>query len=174
MKTILVSFAVTVPSGGLSCASVKEDLQTRFGQKNFSYLEMSEFDSAATDELEKAVWIYISPDDSEPLYLVRDKGTVEGTPLPPLVATEMQDHGVCTELYGEYPRSDRYGAPDFAVDDLHAKAYVGNQGFKVAEKGFESAVSDRGDDGSEQVWLRIMLPASLTLEFLEAFDGLCI
>lgn len=142
------------------------------GQKPGAYdfmVSVDAVDYKPTDELTERVWVYVSPDDEEPLYLVNEpkKRSDEGIPLSRDEMDDLYEQGVCVFANAEYPRSDRYGIPTWAAHDKIELAPAIHC-FAVGED-FEADYEDSGDDSSDSFWFQIALPENhpLTLKAKE-------
>jgi hypothetical protein len=113
----------------------------------------------ATTELRGAVtWLYLSGDDDEPAFIVSRSGQrIRDNPISGEAYITLRESGVCTEFYAQYPNADKYGIPEYAANDLFAEGEVSKYGFRVPKNGM-SIIStiDRGDDGSAELWLKIV------------------
>lgn len=157
MKKIMLSAIIQPSDDSVTLEKIKETL-SGLGVAHFTF--DAEVELADARDLTKSVWVYVQADDSEPLLKVAECGETDGDELGQDELTELFQAGVCTEFRAEYPRADKYGAPSYANEDDFAAGLVGYHGFKVATKGFEVHAEDRGDDGSEEIWLKIALPAT--------------
>ena len=112
----------------------------------------------------KPVWIYVSPDEDDPYFLasLEDRIDLSEAESDAEVSDELMNairkHGVCTELVGYYPRADRYGCPAYVADAMKGEALAAFHGFVVTNEQFVATGHDRGDDGAEQLWFKVMVP----------------
>lgn len=156
-KKICVNALVTVP------ATVStEDLMSAL--RNLGVVEYSTVASfieapAPAQDYPAHAWLYVSSDESEPYQRVRDAGDSQGVDIDDDTMAYLRQHGICNSFYAETPCMEKYGAPHFVADDYAAGAIVFDHGFKVIPS-IAVSYTDRGDDGSESIWLRIALPAS--------------
>ncbi len=156
MKKIVFHAIVTPNDDAVTVENLKDTIR-QLGSAYFTF--EAEFETASTDGLTKEAWVYVSADDSEPYIKVSGPGETEGEELSDDAADELRNVGVVIEFRAQYPRADRYGSPVYNNDEDFTKGVVGNHLFKVADEGFEVYAEDRGDDGSEQIWLKLALPA---------------
>lgn len=156
MKKLIVSAVVTPNDDSITLESL-QDMLRHLGSAYFTF--GAEVELAGISGPTEDIWLYISSDDEEPYLQVACTGETEGEPLSSEETDDLRERGVCTEFRAEYPRADRYGAPLYANDEDFAAGVVGNHSFKVSADGLTVYAEDRGDDGAEQVWLKIALPA---------------
>jgi hypothetical protein len=154
MKKIIITATVQVDS-----VLTPEDLLaalSRMGKAELGYsAEVGVLPPPANHE---SLWVYVSSDDSEPYVKVSGPDETEGETIDRAELESLQQRGVCVAFYGQHPRSDKYGAPYYASDDVFAEGIVGEHGFNVSSNGLEVHAEDRGDDGAEQIWLNIHIP----------------
>jgi hypothetical protein len=155
MKKIIVSAVVTPNDDSITARNI-EDAFRHMGSAYFTFTAEVELDGI--EGLTKEAWLYISSDDSEPYVQVSASGETKGEELSDEEVNQMRLVGVCAEFYAQYPRAERYGAPAYAGDDDFAAGVVGSHQFKVNVDGLAVYTEDRGDDGCEQIWLKIVLP----------------
>ena len=116
------------------------------------------------DESYKPIWIYVSPNDDDPYFLASLEGEIDlseaesDAELSDGFMDAVRKHGVCTELVGYYPRADRYGYPGYVADTMKGEALAAFHGFTVTNEQFVATGYDRGDDGAEQMWFKVMVP----------------
>lgn len=154
MKKIVIGAIILPNDDSITGRSLLDALKP-FGSVRFSY--DAAFTLASTDGLTKEMWIYVSSDDSDSYVQVSAPGETEGKLLSEEEADQLQVDGVCTEFCAQYPRADRYGSPWYDSDNDFAAAVAGEH-FKVAADGLKVFTIDRGDDGPEEIWLKIVLP----------------
>lgn len=156
-KKICVSALVTVPAN-VTTEELMNALRS-LGVVEFSTVSSFIEAPAPAEDYPAHVWLYVSSDASEPYQRVRDAGDSQGVDIDDDTMAYLMHHGICTSFYAETPCIDKYGAPHFVADDYAAGAIAHDHGFKVCP-GLSVSHTDRGDDGSEDYWLRIALPAS--------------
>lgn len=155
MKKIILSAIVTPNDDSVTLENL-EDVLRHLGSAYFTF--GSEVELVGVEGLTKEAWLYISSDDSEPYIQVAGPCKTTGKALSEAEVDQLRANGVCTEFRAEYPRAGRYGAPMYANDDDFAAGVVGDHLFKVAADGLAVHAEDRGDDGCEQIWLKVVLP----------------
>ncbi len=155
MKLIIMSAIVAPNDQGVTLENLKDALR-HMGTASFTF--GAEVELSDIKGLTKEVWLYVASDDSEPCIQVAGPGQVIGVALSEEEVDQLSEKGVCTEFRAEYPRADRYGAPVYVNDDDFAAGVVGNYGFRVSADGFTVHAKDRGDDGAEEIWLKILSP----------------
>ena len=160
MKKILISAIVKPHDDSVTIENLQEVLR-KLGSTYFTF--SAEVELADATGLSKEAWIYISADDGEPYVLVPKRGETEGEELSNEEADRLRAHGVVTEFYAEYPRADKYGSPMFSNDDDYAAGVIGSHLFKVEQENLVVYSEDRGDDGCEQIWIKIALPSDYEL-----------
>lgn len=158
MKKIIISASIK-PSDDSVTVEDLQDMLRKLGSAHFPYYAEVELADMDDLELPKEVWIYISNDDSAPYQLASGPGDLDGEVIKDVELKQMRLHGVCTEFFAKYPRADRYGAPAYSTDSDFAEGVVGSHDFCVPAEGLEVHSDDRGDDGGEEIWLKIALPA---------------
>ena len=159
MKKIVISFSMTPNDDDVTLDSLK-DLLCKVGSTHFLATSEVEVVDISDIEVGKKVWVYVPNDDELPYVKVAKSGDTTGEELGDLELAALQKDGVCVSFNAEYPRADRYGAPSYATDDSFAEGIVGEHGFAVpSENGLNVWTNDRGDDGGQEIWLEIMLPA---------------
>lgn len=154
MKKFVIQLDLTPADHALHCEAIRAHLQ-QLGTAQFGVLEEVTTAPSSDPKLTRAYWVYVSADLEEPLMLVSGPKEIEGVEIPLDALQALMDQGVCTEFYAEHPRSDRYGAPRYASSESVAAAVV-SEHFLVAEEGLEVHCEDRGDDGAEEIWLKVM------------------
>jgi hypothetical protein len=155
MKKIMICAIVTPNDDSVTLENLKDSLR-HLGSAYFTFA--AEVELSGIEGMTKEVWLYVSSDDSEPYIQVVEANGTEGKALSGEEVDQLRANGVCTEFRAEYPRADQYGAPSYANDDDFAAGVVGNHLFKVSADGLTVRAEDRGDDGCEQIWLKIVLP----------------
>lgn len=111
-------------------------------------------------DLPREVWLYVPFDDEEPYLKVSASGSVEGEELSYVELEALRNQGVCMAFHADFPRASRYGVPHYAINEDYAACVAGFHGFKTPHEGLELSAKDRGDDGGEDIWLKIALPAA--------------
>lgn len=154
-KKIIVRATLAVDAG-MSAAQVRNALSA-LGSLEVESCDEIEYKSAAG--LKDFVWIYVTPDVTEPYLRVADAYHLDGEELSDFEMQRLRSLGVCTKVYGRYPRSDRYGTPSFVSDDDQAALIAMEHLFPVAASGFDVEGTDSGDDSCETFWLCIAMPA---------------
>ncbi|KVP96650.1 hypothetical protein WJ97_12260 [Burkholderia ubonensis] len=126
-------------------------------------------DIAVADEskdetvLPNKVWLYEAcVDDKRKLRLVEDSHATEGRVLTEEELAVLQQFGVCTDFKSKYPDAEQYGSPLYFLHEDAAAAEASSYGFKVLAEGFATSF-ENGDDGAEERWLRIIMPAWFNL-----------
>ena len=155
MKKIMISVTVTPNDDSIALKNLKDAIR-HLGSAHFSFT--AEVELSDSEGLTREVWVYVSSDDSEPYIQVVNPGQTEGKTLSEEEVDQLRANGVCTEFRAEYPRAERYGAPSYATHDDFAAGLVGEHLFKANAEGLIVHAEDRGDDGCEQLWLKIVLP----------------
>lgn len=155
MKKIIISASITPADDAVTLEDLQQALR-HLGSTHFIYT--AEVELASAENCTQAVWLYVSADDSEPYLIVSELGDTEGQPVDGVEADRIRQDGVCTELYAQFPRADKYGAPAYSNDDEFAAGVVGSHGFRLDPNDFTVRAEDRGDDGCEEIWLKLMLP----------------
>jgi hypothetical protein len=113
----------------------------------------------------RTVWIYESPEEDAPFYLVDNAGsTSESRPLTEDENDRLMQTGVCTSMHSRHPRSGRVGVPGWAFGQ-HPYSIPSMNGFFVSE-GFNASSEDSGDDTPESFWHLVALPSGS--DFLKA------
>jgi len=114
------------------------------------------------------IWVYVSPDENDPYMLDDLEGRVDladdelsKSEISDEMMIQIRNLGICTELVGYYPRADRYGYPGYVADTMRAEALAAFHKLIVTKEQFVSTGFDRGDDGAEQIWLKVMVPPQL-------------
>ncbi len=155
MKRIVISAVITPNDDSVTLESLRNTLR-HLGSAYFIF--GAEVELAEVEEPVKEVWLYVSADDSEPYIQVTGPHITTGNALSRAKVDRLRSSGVCIEFHAQYPRSDRYGAPLYASDEDFAAGVVGNHSFKVHIDGLVVRAQDRGDDGCEQIWLKLAVP----------------
>lgn len=155
MKKIIFSAIVTPSDDSVTMENLKDALK-HLGSAYFTF--EAEVELASSEGMAKEVWLYASADPSEPYVKVSGPSETEGIEQEEAEMAELREQGVCVEFRAEYPRADRYGAPSYSTDDDFAAGVVGEHLFRVSAEDFTVITDDRGDDGAEQIWLKIVLP----------------
>ena len=106
------------------------------------------------------VWLF-DRDGKGVLSLVKDGATSDhGRMLTDGELRALQDYGVCVELRAGYPSAAKHGTPAYVQHIEAAMAVATGYGFAVAEEPhFTTSFGDNGDDGPEERWLRVRVPA---------------
>lgn len=157
MKKILIS-AIIRPHDATVTLHNLDACLARLGLTERIYGAEIELADAERPELTETTWVYVTSDVTEPYSRVRAPGDMEGEELAVEEVDRLQKQGLCVEFRAQYPRADRYGAPPYATNDVFAEGIVADHGFRVAEQGMEVHADDRGDDGGEEIWLKILSP----------------
>lgn len=155
MKKIILGAIVTPNDDSVTQKNLKDALR-HLGSTYFAFA--AEVRVSEVEGMTKEVWIYLPDDNSLPYIQVEETGKTEGKHLSEQEVDQLRTSGVCIEFRAEYPRANRYGVPWYACDDEFAAGVVGNHLFKVDSDGLTVHAIDRGDDGLEQIWLKIVLP----------------
>lgn len=158
MKKIIISAVIIPTDDAVTVANLMETLR-RLGSAYFTTAAQVEMVDVNEMELTKSVWIYIPSDDEESFEIVSGPGETDGDVVSAEDLETMRETGVCLEFNAEYPDSGKYGAPDFATEDVFAEGLIGEYGFRIPSEGLVVTTNDRGDDGSQQIWLKIAIPA---------------
>ncbi len=158
MKKISISAVITPSDDAVTVQDLKRCL-SHLGSVTFIFASEVETVDLEEMDLPNEVWVYVSGDDSEPYVKVSGPRQVDGEEIRDKELEFMRDKGVCIEFHAEYPSANRYGAPLHATDEDFAAGIVGEHGFKVPAEGLQVRSEDRGDDGGEEIWLKIALPA---------------
>jgi hypothetical protein len=162
MKKIFFSGILYPEDDDLSAQELKSGLE-QFGILQMDIDEITVADEEP-DESYKPIWIYVSPNEEDPYFLASLEGEIDLSEAESdaEISGELMDairkHGVCTELVGYYPRSDRYGCPGYVADTMKGEALAAFHGFVVTNEQFVATGYDRGDDGAEQMWFKVMVP----------------
>lgn len=154
-KKISIQATVTVPSS-IVPDDVVSALRT-LGTVAVDYCSAVEYKSSKG--LTRNVWVYVSSSSDEPYLQVEEAFATEGQEISDYEMQKLRSQGVCTKFYAKYPRADRYGAPTYAANDDAAAVVVSEHLFAVASLVFEVHAVDRRDDGGEELWLCIAMPA---------------
>lgn len=153
---ILIHAAITPIDG----ASSKLDaVQAALSQFCTELINSRPMDLKPAAHLPKHVWVFVSSQEDDPYVQVAEPFEQEGELISDYALQKLREEGVCTKVYGEYPRADKYGAPLAATSDDAAAAIAAEHLFAVAEEGVDVNLTDRGDDGGETYWLCIALAA---------------
>lgn len=161
MKKIVFS-GIIWPTNTIEAMELKRALQ-QFGALQLDVDEITVADKAP-DAYFKPIWIYVSPDEDDPYFLAGLEGNIDlseaesDAEISDELMNAIREHGVCTELVGYYPRADRYGYPGYVADAMKGEALAAFHGFVVTNEQFVATGYDRGDDGAEQMWFKVMLP----------------
>lgn len=154
-KKISIKASVTVPESVVT-DDVLSALRT-LGTVAVDYCSAVEYKSSKG--LPRNVWVYVSSDEDEPYLQVENAFAIEGPELSDYEMQKLRSQGVCKEFYAQYPRADRYSAPTYAANDDAAAVMVAEHLFAVCKEDFEVHAVDRDDDGGEELWLCISMPA---------------
>jgi hypothetical protein len=162
MKKIFFSGILWPEEDDLSVQELKKGLE-QFGILQIDIDEITVADEEP-DESYRPIWIYVSPDEDDPYFLASLEGVIDlseaesDAELSDEFMDAIRKHGVCTELVGYYPRADRYGCPGYVADTMKGEALAAFHGFTVTNEQFVATGYDRGDDGAEQLWFKVMAP----------------
>lgn len=154
-KKISIQATVTVPES-VDADDVISALRT-LGTVAVDYCSAVEYKSS--NDLTRKVWVYVSADEDEPYVQVDEVFATQGKELSGYELQKLRSQGVCTKFYAKYPRADRYGEPIYAANEDAAAGVVAEHLFAVANLVFVVHAVDRGDDGVEEFWLCIAMPA---------------
>jgi hypothetical protein len=157
MKKIIICATISPSDSAITVEAVKKTLGF-LGNTHFFQASEVNFKAAPKSHAARAVWLYAPYDDSEPFRTVSGPGEHDGPSVKKKELTAIREHGVCVEMRATHPRADKYGAPLYAADDVLAAGLVADHGFAVDEGEFEVYVEDRGDDGGEELWFKLVLP----------------
>lgn len=153
---------LTIVVDSTTCEDLEREL-SEAGIGKFSVLARGDINVASKEETEaelpREIWLY-EPDvsaDSQ-LYLVRDGDDTDGRILTDDELEVLREYGVCTSFKAIYPDAGQYGCSLYTVHEHAAQAEVSDYGFRVLADGFATNFIN-GDDGSEQRWLSIIMPA---------------
>ncbi|MDN8078829.1 hypothetical protein QZN30_05645 [Burkholderia multivorans] len=147
---------------GMSSRELENELaDSRIG--NFRILARGDISVANVDRDEKAlpnvVWLYEPQVHAKSeLFLVEHGDDTAGRVLTEEELDVVRQYGVCTEFKAKHPDAAQYGSPLYTLHDEAAAAEASGYGFKVLADGFATTF-ENGDDGSEERWLRIIMPA---------------
>lgn len=153
-KIVLHAEIVTGAEAPVTLEHVRKHLAS-LGSVSFSLLESVDLASGKDPSLTKTYWVYVSSDETQPYLLVSAAGEVEGDVMPDALVKELQQEGVCTEFHAAYANGSKYGTPPYACDSGAAEA-AASEHFIVASEGLAVHCRDRGDDGGEDIWLKVM------------------
>lgn len=159
MKKITISATVTLTDLETMPSQLIAALE-EFGAISVSYCDA--FDIKSADGLTKTAWIYISSDESKPYRLVNSDSECEGVEISDFSMLHLRLKGVCVEFSAQYPNGDKYGSPAYASNEDAAAVIVSEHLFAVGDAMTVSTL-DRDDDGSEEFWLKIALPADFQM-----------
>ena len=166
-KQITYSFTLTV-SDETDASALYATLRAAAGTSMVETHFISEAKIQPADRQGRRVWIYVSPEslheNNVPFLLVNQPYTSEGAPIEGASLDYLFEQGVCDGFYAECADVSRNGAPHAAVHRDYAIGEVAEIGFAVDVDNFTMRINDRGDDGSTDIWLSIVLPASTTPE----------
>ncbi|MBK6616625.1 hypothetical protein [Ottowia sp.] len=155
MKRKIVVLAEVIPGNDLVDIEVVRASLQGLGEVHITVLEEVALTSRSSPELTQPFWFYVRADEELPYLVVGGPGEIEGTVPSSELVDELQEHGVCTEFHAHYPRGDRYGVPLYASEPMLAEARVAEH-FIAAAEGLEIVCKDRRDDGTEEIWLKVM------------------
>lgn len=154
MKKFIVQLAISPATDSMTLDALRTQLKS-LGEVQIDVLEEVNTATSLDPALNTAYWIFVSADEEDPYLLVSGACNSNGVEIPAEALKQLVEQGVCTEFYAEYPRADRYGAPRYASSDAVAEAVVSYH-FAVASEGLSVCCEDRGDDGVETIWLKVM------------------
>lgn len=168
MKKILFNGVLQLRSAGVSCQQIHNAIELAIGEGMYGQAQIEAVEITVADEEPdesyKPIWIYVSPDEDEPYFLASLEGKIDlseaesDAEISDELMNAIRKHGVCTELVGYYPRADRYGYPAYVADAMKGEALAAFHGFIVTNEQFVATGYDRGDDGAEQMWFKVMVP----------------
>jgi len=129
----------------------------------FKVLARGDISVAGTDKDEAAlpnvIWLYVPAVHADSKLLIVEHGSdTDGRFLTEEELDVLRQYGVCTEFRAKHSDAAQYGSPIYTLHDEAAEAEASSYGFKVLADGFATSF-ENGDDGSEERWLRIIMPA---------------
>lgn len=153
---------LTIVVDGTSCKELENELADS-GLRHFKVLARGDISVANVDRDEKVlphvVWLYEPQVHAKSeLFLVEDGDDTDGRVLTEEELDVVRQYGVCTEFKAKHPDAAQYGSPLYTLHDEAAAAEASGYGFNVLADGFATTF-ENGDDGSEERWLRIIMPA---------------
>jgi len=118
----------------------------------------------------RSVWLYLNAGQNDAALLVEEDGDLEGIALTSEQYEQLVNEGVCVNASAIYPRTDRYGTPDWAVNPSGGTGELipAREGFKVGLNDFDTNFVSTSDDSGEDKWLEIAVPEDSF--FLTLFD----
>ncbi len=134
-----------------------DDIQNALAQLgDFTITHDSQIDTADSSGLNNHVWLFIGPDDEEPILKVKDAGEVEGEELSSEEHDRLIEEGVCVGVVVHHPRADRHGFPQVASQNPDDEAaFPADYGFSVDLNVLDVIAFDTGDDAVQTAWLKI-------------------
>jgi hypothetical protein len=154
---MILSAAITAKDDKLDMAAVMAALGP-LGTVHVHSAEMFHAVDVEGMRLHREVWLYVSNDEDQPYAYASGAGEPAGEEVATADLELLRQKGVCILFHAEYANADKYGAPAYAGDDDFACGFAGLHGFKVPMQGLRVHASDRGDDGTAEVWLKIAVP----------------
>lgn len=148
---------VTIVVGGTTCDTLLSELQ----DANLGDLQVvSQGDIQVTEKdlskLTKTVWLYEAEIfQGRKLYLAEHSESTGGRVLKDDELAVLKQYGVCVEFQTVYLTGN---PPLYAIHKEAAEAEVCRYGFEVPATGLKTDFATTSD-GSEQRWLRIVMPA---------------
>ncbi|HDR9106017.1 hypothetical protein P5X00_36405 [Paraburkholderia sp. A2RO-4L] len=153
---------LTIVVDGTNSTDLERELAD-YGLGHFKVLARGDITVANVDRDEKVlpnvVWLYEPQVHAKSeLFLVEDGDDTDGRVLTEEELDVLRQYGVCTEFKAKHPDAAQYGSPLYTLHDEAAAAEASGYGFNVLADGFATTF-ENGDDGSEERWLRIIMPA---------------
>lgn len=155
---------LTIVVTGTTCETVLSELKDAMignvkvlaeGDVRVSYKDLA--------TLPNEFWLHEADVSTEQRLCVVAHGTdTTGRELTVEEMDVLKQYGVCVEFRAIFPDAQKYGSPLYAVHAEVAEAEASRYGFSIAGEDFVVNVN-AGDDGSEQRWLRIAMPAWFNL-----------
>lgn len=109
-----------------------------------------------TSESSESTWIVLSADDEEPAQYAKNAGEPGYEKITNEDLRKLAVDHVCVEIYFEYPRATKYGAPRAALSKEHAAALADSFGFRVLPtESLIVNIYDTGHDNIEMTWLKL-------------------
>lgn len=168
MKKIFFNGVLQLRNAGVSCQQIHNAIALAIGERMYGQVQIDAVEITVADEEPdesyKPIWIYVSPNENDPYFLASLEGVIDlseaesDAELSDEFMDAIRKYGVCTELVGYYPRADRYGYPGYVADTMKGEALAAFHGFTVTNEQFVATGYDRGDDGAEQMWFKVMVP----------------
>lgn len=160
MKKIILSATIEPADDSVSADNLIDALR-HLGKARILYAAEVGLAAIDTSIPHEEVWVFVSQDEAEPYKHVNAPGECGGVNLSDDELDGLRRRGICVAFVAEYPNGAKYGSPSYASDDDFAAGIVGNHGFRIAPDMFTWHAVDRGDDGSETIWLKLLVPVSM-------------